>query len=121
MATLDQKTSDICRDLDGNVYDINDSNKPIPPEKTHVGCRSCLVSIPSKEWRPKKRMDNETKEHITYANYKEWKKENNIQTLEEENSKGERSYMKKIDLLKLIEGLEDETDVLDTTKGTRMK
>lgn len=78
MATLDQKTSDICRDLDGNVYDINDSNKPIPPEKTHVGCRSCLVSIPSKEWRPKKRMDNETKEHITYANYKEWKKENNI-------------------------------------------
>lgn len=78
MATLDQKTSEICRALDGNVYDINDNNKPTPPTRTHVGCRSCLVSIPSKEWRPKKRMDNETKEHITYANYKEWKKENNI-------------------------------------------
>lgn len=78
MATLDQKTSEICRALDGNVYDINDSNKPIPPEKTHVGCRSCLVSIPSKEWKPKKRMDNETKEHISYKNYEAWKKENNI-------------------------------------------
>ena len=78
MATLDQKTSEICRALDGNVYDINDSNKPIPPEKTHVGCRSCLVSIPSKEWKPKKRMDNETKEHISYKNYEVWKKENNI-------------------------------------------
>ena len=30
MVTLDQKTSDICRALDGNVYNINDSNKPIP-------------------------------------------------------------------------------------------
>lgn len=78
MATLDQKTSEICRALDGNVYDINDSNKPIPPEKTHVGCRSCLVSIASKEWKPKKRMDNETKEHISYKNYEAWKKENNI-------------------------------------------
>lgn len=78
MATLDQKTSDICRALDGNVYDINDSNKPIPPTGTHIGCRSCLVSIPSKEWKPKKRMDNETKEHISYVNYEEWKKENNI-------------------------------------------
>lgn len=78
MATLDQKTSDICRSLDGNVYDINDSKKPIPPTGTHVGCRSCLVSIPSKDWRPKKRMDNETKEHISYVNYEEWKKENNI-------------------------------------------
>lgn len=78
MATLDQKTSDICRALDGNVYDINDKNKPIPPTGTHVGCRSCLVSIPFKEWRPTKRMDNETKEHISYVNYEEWKKENNI-------------------------------------------
>ncbi len=78
MATLDQKTSDICRALDGNVYDINDKNKPIPTVGTHVGCRSCLVSIPFKEWRPKKRMNNETKEHISYVNYEEWKKENNI-------------------------------------------
>lgn len=78
MATLDQKTSDICRALDGNVYDINDNNKPIPPTGTHVGCRSCLVSIPSKDWKPKKRMDNETKEHISYKNYEVWKKENNI-------------------------------------------
>ena len=78
MATLDQKTSDICRTLDGNVYDINDKNKPIPPQGTHVTCRSCLVSIPLKDWKPKKRMDNETKEHILYKNYEEWKKDNNI-------------------------------------------
>lgn len=78
MATLDQKTSKICRSLDGNVYAIDDKNKPIPPTGTHVGCRSCLVSIPSKDWRPKNRMDNETKEHISYKNYELWKKDNNI-------------------------------------------
>lgn len=78
MATLDQKTSEICRRLDGNVYSIDDKNKPIPPTGTHVCCRSCLISIPSTKWRPKKRMDNETKEHISYVNYEEWKKENNI-------------------------------------------
>lgn len=78
MATLDQKTSEICRRLDGNVYSIDDKNKPIPPTGTHVCCRSCLISIPSKKWRPKKRMDNETKDHISYQKYEEWKKDNNI-------------------------------------------
>lgn len=78
MATLDPKTSDICRSLDGNVYSIDDKNKPIPPTGTHVGCRSCLVSIPSKEWRPKTRMNNETKEIIDYKSFYEWKKENNL-------------------------------------------
>lgn len=78
MATLDQKTSEICRRLDGNVYAIDDKNKPIPPTGTHVCCRSCLISIPSTKWRPKKRMDNETKDHISYKKYEEWKKDNNI-------------------------------------------
>ena len=78
MATLDQKTSEICRRLDGNVYSIDDKNKPIPPTGTHVCCRSCLISIPSTKWRPKKRMDNETKDHISYKKYEEWKKDNNI-------------------------------------------
>lgn len=78
MATLDQKTSEICRRLDGNVYSIDDKNKPIPPTGTYVCCRSCLISIPSTKWRPKKRMDNETKDHISYKKYEEWKKDNNI-------------------------------------------
>lgn len=78
MATLDQKTSEICRRLDGNVYSIDDKNKPITPTGTHVCCRSCLISIPSTKWRPKKRMDNETKDHISYKKYEEWKKDNNI-------------------------------------------
>ncbi|WP_050607255.1 minor capsid protein [Clostridium niameyense] len=76
MATLDNRTSEICRGYDGMVFDINDSNKPVPP--LHPFCRSCLVNIPTDDWKPKLRKDNVTKEYIPYVNYKEWVKKNNI-------------------------------------------
>lgn len=76
-ATLDNKTSEICRSYDGKVFDINDSNKPIPP--LHPFCRSCLINVPFKEWKPTKRKDNETKEIINYKNYKQWLKDKDIE------------------------------------------
>ncbi|MGL5328246.1 MAG: minor capsid protein [Peptostreptococcaceae bacterium] len=75
-AVLDGKTSKRCGELDGNVYEFNDKNKPIPP--LHPLCRSSLLSMPDKEWRPKTRMDNATKEFIDYKTYKDWKNENKI-------------------------------------------
>ena len=73
-ATLDGKTTEICQRYDGQVFRKDDSNKPIPNVTTHICCRSCLIALPSKDYRPKTKIDNETKERIPYTNYKEWKK-----------------------------------------------
>lgn len=72
MATLDFKTSEICKGFDGKTFKLSDLNKPIPP--LHPFCRSTLVNLPSKDWRPKERIDNITKERIDYQTYDEWKK-----------------------------------------------
>ena len=72
-ATLDSKTTEICQRYDGQVFRKDDANKPIPNVNTHICCRSCLIALPSKDYRPKTKMDNETKEHIPYTTYKEWK------------------------------------------------
>ena len=70
MATLDNKTSTICRDYDGKVYEFDDSDKPIPP--LHPNCRSLLVNVPFEGWKPTVRRDNITKENVNYSTYKEW-------------------------------------------------
>ncbi|AGX43962.1 minor capsid protein [Clostridium saccharobutylicum] len=71
MATLDSKTSDKCRGYDGQVFDIDDSSKPVPP--LHPYCRSCLVNLPNKDWNPKQRYDNQNKQNINWTTYNEWK------------------------------------------------
>lgn len=70
MATLDYKTSERCRGFDGKPFEFDDINKPIPP--LHPFCRSTLVNMPSKDWRPRERLDNETKERIPWQSYEEW-------------------------------------------------
>ena len=75
-ATLDRRTSKICQSLDGKVFNYDDSNKKIPP--LHPNCRSCLIDIID-GWKPKTRLDNETKQNINYQTYSEWKdKQKNI-------------------------------------------
>lgn len=73
MATLDYKTSERCRGLDGKVFEFDDVNKPIPP--LHPFCRSTLVNMPNKDWRPSQRLDNVTKEKVNWQTYEEWAKE----------------------------------------------
>jgi len=85
MATLDIRTSQICREHDGKVYAVDDPDKPIPP--LHPNCRSVLVNLPDKDWRPKMRLDNETKQNIDWQSYQEWHKnyvENNPERLANE-------------------------------------
>lgn len=81
-ATLDAKTTHFCRVHDGKVYAIDDEAKPRPPETTHIGCRSCLINIIHKDWRPAERLDNITKERINYTTYKEWAAANGIEIKE---------------------------------------
>ena len=74
-ATLDKRTSKICQSLDGKIYDFDDEDKKIPP--LHPNCRSCLIDIVD-GWKPKTRIDNETKQNINYQTYSEWKDKKNI-------------------------------------------
>jgi SPP1 gp7 family putative phage head morphogenesis protein len=76
-ATLDGKTSDKCAALDGHVYDIDDPDKVVPPEN-HTSCRCCLINMPSEDWKPSKRLDNESRELIDYQDYDSWAKEKGI-------------------------------------------
>ncbi len=76
MATLDGKTSELCRNFDGKTFNINDINKPVPP--LHPFCRSALINLPNKEWRPKMRIDNITKQNINWQSFEEWKVNHDI-------------------------------------------
>lgn len=73
-ATLDNKTSDICINLDGKRFPKDDY--PMIPEETHVNCRSCIIPV-VKGWNPSKKRENiknidEEKPVIEYKNYKSW-------------------------------------------------
>ncbi|MBW7649795.1 minor capsid protein [Anoxybacillus sp. ST4] len=76
-ATLDNRTSDICRSRDGKKWSIDDPNRPMIP--AHPNCRSCW--IPAIEgYEPTRRKDNETKQVIEYKTYNEWAKSKGIQS-----------------------------------------
>ncbi len=78
-ATLDQKTSDICQERDGHLYDI-ESDYPKPP--LHPNCRSCIVPVVD-GWSPTKKRENmknsnDEKPLIDYSSYETWKASKNI-------------------------------------------
>lgn len=75
-ATLDIKTSELCQSYDGKVFKFNDPDKPICP--LHPNCRSTLISLPSKDYRPSKRLNNITKEKVDYKTYEIWKNEQDL-------------------------------------------
>lgn len=76
-ATLDNKTSEECAALDGHIYDLDDPDKVVPPEN-HPNCRCVLINMPNEEWRPQKRMDNESHTLIDYKDYETWAKDKGI-------------------------------------------
>lgn len=75
LATLESNTCDECADLDGNLYDVDDSTKPLIPR--HPNCRCTYIPY-FEDYQPEKRKDNETKEIIDNVSYAEWEKANGI-------------------------------------------
>ena len=73
-ATLDNHTCSDCAELDGRTYKKSDDSRPSLPK--HVRCRCTYILLPDKDYRPRKRINNITKEEIDYTTYKEW--ENNV-------------------------------------------
>lgn len=76
VATLDDRTTELCQGLDGTVFKLTDRYPKIPDE-THINCRSTYIPIVNK-YSPKTRIDNITKEHISYRSYAEWLENRNI-------------------------------------------
>lgn len=96
-ATLDSRTSEICRGYDGKIFDVDDSSKPTPP--LHPFCRSCLINVPNSDWKPTERLDNITKEKIPYMTYEKWYEKNvknNSQAIIEEKKIKNKSTDKKL-------------------------
>ncbi|NFO48550.1 hypothetical protein FDB40_16940 [Clostridium botulinum] len=84
MATLDGHICVNCAQYDGKTFEIDKKPVEIPQ---HPFCRCCYTSIPNSDWRPKMRLDNETKEKINWQSYEEWHKnyiENNPKRLANE-------------------------------------
>ncbi|MBY6949847.1 hypothetical protein [Clostridium botulinum] len=72
MATLCHNTCGNCGQYDNKDYPVD--QKPILLPQ-HPFCHCTYVNIPNAGWRPKMRLDNETKEKINWQSYKEWEKE----------------------------------------------
>lgn len=72
-ATLDNKTCDKCKQYDSKVYKKGEEPVKLPQ---HPLDRCTYVALPSKDWRPKARLDNKTKENINWQSYKEWEASN---------------------------------------------
>lgn len=76
IATLDDRTSDICRDLDGKVFKTKDgqAGKNMPP--MHPNCRSTTGPYYDddniEEWTRRARNDEGKNEVIKYQTYREW-------------------------------------------------
>lgn len=89
-ATLDRKTCDKCAKLDGKVY-RKDGKRPKLPQ--HINCRCVYIGLPSKDWRPKTRRDNEDATNIDYKTYKEWYNEKYpVDFIKWDDKRGDRKY-----------------------------
>lgn len=81
VATLDQKTSDICRHQDGKIYDVKDFKRGVTANPFHPNCRTTTVACFDDDLE--RRLDNsvgrmardpETGKSVRVENltYKEW-------------------------------------------------
>lgn len=69
IATLDNRTSEICRNRDGKVYVVGKE----PPLPAHPNCRSTYGAY-FDDIKIKQRKDNISKDFIKYQTYEEWRK-----------------------------------------------
>lgn len=74
-STLDNSTNEEDAELDGKIWGI-DEYHPEPP--LHPNCRCCLINVPSSDWKPTQRKDNESKELIDNVTYNKWKEDKGV-------------------------------------------
>lgn len=77
LATLDERTSDICRSMDGKEFSVKEAHQGINAPPLHPYCRSTIVPVVD-GFEPKERsarngITGET-ENVPNMNYSEWQK-----------------------------------------------
>ena len=75
LATLDNRTSDKCRDLDGRVFNVEEAEQGVNMPPLHCWCRSTTIGVYDYNIYTKKRRarNKEGKgEMIDYKTYEEW-------------------------------------------------
>ena len=77
-ATLDSRTSEICQEMDGKVFDMKDYEAGVTAPPFHVFCRSCTVPYFNDEFtvgelRAARGEDGKTYYVPADMTYKEWK------------------------------------------------
>lgn len=76
VATLDKRTSEICQNLDGKVFDLKDRVVGVNASPLHVNCRSCEIPYIDNNYSTRFARDNKGK-RIEVSNsmtYEEWAK-----------------------------------------------
>lgn len=77
VATLDNRTSTTCRELDGQVFKLDDYTIGVNAPPTHPRCRSTTAPYYSEDFgrRISKRLDNGQAEYVpSNMSYREWEK-----------------------------------------------
>lgn len=78
LATLDDRTSDICQDMDGQVFDTKDFSEGMTAPPFHANCRTTTMpyfndEFTAGEMRSARGEDGQTYEVPADMTYKEWK------------------------------------------------
>lgn len=79
LATLDSRTSEICRNMDGKVFSVKDAKQGVNVPPLHPYCRSTITPYISKEYEPKQRIARDPATERNYyvqgdMNYESWHK-----------------------------------------------
>lgn len=109
VATLDLRTSDICRKLDGKVFDVKDYEIGVTAPPYHVYCRSTTVpyyndDIQTEIENTRMARDPETEKSLRVEDltYKEWYKKY-VEKLPNNNQEGDTPNVPKEQILKYTE------------------
>lgn len=93
VATLDDRTSEICRSMDGKIFDVAKAKPGTNTPPFHPYCRTTIAPYIGKEWEPTERImrDPETGRNqiIDNMNYEEWKEKYLIQAQEKGKNEGQ--------------------------------
>ena len=76
LATLDNRTSEICQKLDGKVFNMKDRVVGVNASPMHTGCRSCEIPYMDNEYSTRFARDSKGKriEVPSSMTYEEWAK-----------------------------------------------
>lgn len=76
LATLDNRTSEICQKLDGKIFDLKDRVVGVNASPMHVSCRSCEIPYIDNNYSTRFARDSKGKriEIDASVTYKEWAK-----------------------------------------------